>query len=196
MAEDKTRRTDALILLAHRHVWQPACYAHSDWFALIGFHRRERWCYGECPALDRSLNRALRVRHRIATLPGRLNERQRRLVSLAPNMSRYALALGLLALGCSDYFLLPDYRHALRDWLDNDLLWRLFGMCDNTQPARFSPENVINTANRIGITMLYRAARHEPVLHALLIRLPPPTHALYPVVPLATMNLVERMLCR
>ncbi|MFT8211846.1 MAG: type III secretion system domain-containing protein [Symbiopectobacterium sp.] len=180
----------------HRHVWQPARYAHPDWFTALGFHRHERWRYGESPVLDSSLDRALRARQGIVALPGRLDERQRRLVSLAPSMPRYALALGLLALACRDYFLLPDYRNVLHPWLDNDLLWRLFGMCDNKRCALFSPENVIDAANRIGIAMLYRAARCEPVLQALLIQLPPPRQALYPLAPLATMNLLERMLCR
>ncbi|MCW2474989.1 type III secretion system domain-containing protein [Candidatus Symbiopectobacterium sp. NZEC151] len=196
VSADESSRPDALILLLHRSVWQPARYAHPDWFALLGFHRNQRWRYGESPVLDSALNRALRARRGGICLPGRLNERQRRLAMLAPNMPKYALALGLLTLACGDYFLLPDYRHALRRWLDNDLIWHLFGMCDNKRPALFSPEQVIDAANRIGIAMLYRAAREEPVLQALLIQLPPLRQALYPVTSLTTMNLLERMLCR
>lgn len=183
-------------MLLHRAVWQPARYAHPDWFASLGFYRCERWRYGESPVLDRALNRVLRARRGPICLPGRLDERQRRLAVLAPNISKYALALGLLALACGDYFLLPDYRHVLRHWLDNDLIWHLFGMCDNKYPAFYSPEQVVDAANRMGIAMLYRAAKHEPVLQALLIQLPPLKQALYPVIPLATMNLLERMLCR
>lgn len=189
-------RPDALILLLHCSVWQPARYAHPDWFASLGFHRYSRWRYGESPVLDSALNHALRARRGQICLPGRLDARQRRLTALAPAMSKYALALGLLALACGDYFLLPDYRHALRQWLDNDMIWHLFGMCDNKHPAFYSPEQVVDAANRIGIAMLYRAAKREPVLQALLIQLPPLKQALYPVIPQATMNLLERMLCR
>lgn len=183
-------------MLLHRSVWQPARYAHPDWLVSLGFHRCEGWRYGESPVLDSALNHALRARRGPIFLPGRLDERQRRLAALAPNISKYALALGLLTLACGDYFLLPDYRQVLRHWLDNDLIWHLFGMCDNRHPAFYSPEQVIDAANRIGIALLYRAATREPVLQALLIQLPPLKHALYPVMPRATMNLLEHMLCR
>lgn len=196
VSANESSRPDALTLLLHRAVWQPARYAHPDWLVYLGFHRYERWRYGESLVLDNVLNRALRAQRGPIYLPGRLDERQRRLAVLGPNISKYALALGLLTLACSDYFLLPDYRHVLRHWLDNDLIWHLFGMCDNKHPAFYSPEQVIDAANRIGIAMLYRAATREPVLKALLIQLPPLKQALYPVIPWATMNLLERMLCR
>lgn len=195
VSADQFSRPDALILLLHRAVWQPARYAPPDWLAALGFYRYKRWRYGESPFLDRALNRALRARCGPIRLPGRLDERQRRLVALASNILKYALALGLLRLACGNYFLLPDYRHVLRHWVDNDLIWHLFGMCDNKHPAFYSPKQVIDAANRIGIAILYRAAKHEPVLQALLIQLPPLKHVLYPVMPLATMNLLERMLC-
>lgn len=196
VSANESSRPDALILLLHRAVWQPARYAHPDWLVSLGFHRYDGWRYGESPVLDSALNRALRARRGPIYLPGRLDERQRRLATLAPNISKYALALGLLTLACGDYFLLPNYRQVLRHWLDNNLIWQLFGMCDNKHPAFYSPEQVIDAANRIGIALLYRVATREPVLQALLIQLPPLKHALYPVMPRATMTLLEHMLCR
>lgn len=186
---------DALILLLHRHVWQPARYAHPAWLQVIGFHPRSDWCYGERPGLDRCLNQALRAKRGTPPLPGRLTDHQQCLVRHAENMPGLALSLGLIQLGCGDYFLLPEYRKVIRHWLDDALIWQLFGLSDGCRKAVLRPAILTGTAISIGSAILYRAARSNPVLYSLLIRLPPPERALWPHMPYKAMNLLERVLC-
>lgn len=195
VAEAGNHGPDALTLRLHRYLWQPARYAHPAWFNAMGFHPASEWRYGMRPTLDRCLNHALLARRGTPALPTQLNARQQQLARFAPKITAFALALGLIKLGCGDYFLLPDYRKVLRHWLDETLLWRLFGLCQGQRRAVFSPEALPAIAIDLGSGMLYREAQHEPVLYAQLILLPPPMRALWPQVPTALMNLLERMLC-
>lgn len=149
---------------------------------MLGFQPSDDWHYGDIPALDRSLDLALRTRLQPVVINGCLNDRQQRLVRLAPRIASYALGLGLMVIGCGDYFMLPDYRQVLLQWFTEDEIWRLYGWQGQKNSRRLSPEVMLKTATQIGTLTLHREARHEPVLQALLILLPPPQRALWPKV--------------
>lgn len=193
--ETRGHAPDALILRLHRYVWQPARYAHPAWLHSIGFHPGNTWQYGRHPAFDRCLDHTLQARRGTPSLPGRLTARQQRWVRLSPNMTAYALALGLVQFGCGEYFLLPDYRKVISPWLDDALIWQLFGLCGRQRDVIFSPDALVEAAVSLGSCTLYRVARGEPVLYSLLLGLPPTTRALWPPVPIAAMHLLERVLC-
>ncbi|MGL5698970.1 MAG: type III secretion system domain-containing protein [Kluyvera sp.] len=186
---------DKTLLQLHRYLWTPARYAHPGWLMSIGFTPRPRWGYGENPPLDRCLNRALQERRGTPRLPTSLNPRQQRIVQLSSRIQSFALATGLLELGCRDYFLLPDYRRVLLRWLDDGLLWQLFGLCKGNNRAIFSPVQTLENALELGTAVLNRTAQNDPVLHAVLITLPPSKRALWPTVPGLAMNLLEQTLC-
>lgn len=183
------------ILQLHRYLWTPARYAHPRWLMSLGFKPKLEWSYGENSQLDRCLNQALRVRRGTPRLPLKLNDRQWRIAQLAPHMEQFALAMGLLMLGCNDYFLLPDYRKAMLRWLSEAVIRQLFGLCRGTRRAVFSPLSLKRMALDLGTAVLHRAAQAEPVLYAMLILSPPCERALWPSVPTLAMNLLERSLC-
>ncbi|WP_231583224.1 type III secretion system domain-containing protein [Yersinia aldovae] len=183
------------VLQLHRYLWLPGRYAHRSWLAALGFMPKPGWQYGQQPQLDSYLNQALRARRGTPRLPTRLNTRQQRMVRLAPKMTAFALAIGLLKLGCSDYLLLPDYRQTILRWLDDGLIWLLFGLSCGKCRALFSPIDLITNAIKIGTAVLHRAAQDDPVLYAVLIMLPPCERALWPQVPMLAMNLLEQALC-
>ncbi|WP_342322897.1 type III secretion system domain-containing protein [Kosakonia sp. BYX6] len=182
------------MLQLYRYMWQPARYASREWLHLLGFHPPDGWHYGDNPARDRALDQALRARLKPVAITGCLNDRQQRLASLAPRMVTYALGLGLMPLACSDYFMLPDYRQALLKWFTDDEIWRLYGWLGHTSNTRLSVQAMSTTAINIGTLALHRAARHNPVLHALLILLPPPQRALWPKVPQTALMFLESLL--
>ncbi len=186
---------DDTLLRLHRYLWTPARYAHPRWLTLLGFSAQPEWRYGDNPPLDRCLNRALQVKRGTPRLPATLSLRQRRIAQLASRLQDFALATGLLVLGCHDYFLLPAYRRALLRRLDDRLLWQLFGLCQGKNRAIFSPTQTIEQALQLGIAIFNRAAQNDPVFHAVLIGLPPCERALWPLVPARAMNLLERTLC-
>lgn len=179
----------------HRYIWAPARYANPHWLTQIGFAPEAEWRYGANPKLDRCLNRALQVRRGTPRLPVTLSPRQQRMVQLAPQLQAFALATGLLVLGCNDYFLLPDYRRALSRLLDDVLIWQLFGLCQGNNRALFSPIQAVEIALQLGTAVLTRAAQNDPVLHALLIKLAPCERALWLPIPAPVMYLLERTLC-
>ncbi|MFI0488735.1 MAG: type III secretion system domain-containing protein [Yersinia sp. (in: enterobacteria)] len=183
------------VLQLHRYLWRPGCYAHRGWLISLGFIPKPGWQYGQWPQMDRYLNQTLRARRGTPRLPTQLNDRQRRIVRLAPKMTTFALAIGLLKLGCSDYLLLPDYRQVILRWLDDELIWQLFGLIRGKCRALFSPKELIANAITMGNAVLHRAAQDDPVLYAVLITLPPCERALWPQVPTLAMNLLERTLC-
>lgn len=186
---------DDAVLCLHRYLWTPARYAHPRWLESLGFSPKESWRYGECQPLDRCLNLALQRRRGTPRLPAQINDRQRRMVKMVSNINAFALAIGLLKLGCNDYFLLPDYRLAILRWLDESLIWQLFGLCQGKNRAVFSPSEMIDNAFNLGISVLHHAAQDDAVLYAILITLPPCERALWPSVPRLAMNLLERTLC-
>ncbi|WP_145558804.1 type III secretion system domain-containing protein [Yersinia mollaretii] len=186
---------DDAVLRLHRYLWTPARYAHPRWLSSLGFSPKASWRYGEYPLLDRGLNLALQRRRGTPLLPAQLNDRQRRMVKMVSNINAFALAIGLLKLGCNDYFLLPDYRKAILRWLDETLIWQIFGLCQGKNRAVFSPSVMIDTAFNLGISVLHRAAQDDAILYAMLITLPPCERALWPSVPRLAMNLLERTLC-
>lgn len=186
---------DDVLLRLHRYLWTPARYAHPRWLTLVGFNPETGWQYGINPPLDRCLNRALQKRRGTPYLPATLNLRKQRIVQLSSHIQTFALATGLLVLGCNDYLLLPDYRRVLLCWLDDELIWQLFGLCQGNNRALFSPTQTVENALQLGTAVLTRAAQHDPVLHALLITLAPCERALWLPVPALAMNLLERMLC-
>ncbi|MFB5743991.1 type III secretion system domain-containing protein [Cedecea sp. S5-13] len=189
------RIPDEALLRMHRYLWTPARYAHSRWLTRLGFAPAAKWRYGANPPLDRCLNQALQVRRGTPRLPVTLSLRQQRMVQLAPRLQAFALATGLLVLGCNDYFLLPDYRRALLHLLDDVLIWQLFGLCQGNHRALFSPTQTVEIALQLGTAVLTRAAQNDPVLYALLITLAPCERALWLPVPALAMNLLERTLC-
>lgn len=190
-----SRIPDEDLLQMHRYVWTPARYAHPRWLTWLGFVRAAKWRYGANPPLDRCLNRALQVRRGTPRLPVRLSLQQQRMVQLAPRLQAFALAMGLLVLGCKDYFLLPDYRRVLLHQLHDGLIWQLFGLCQGNNRSLFSPTQTVEIALQLGIAVLTRAAQKDPVLHALLITLAPCERALWLPIPALAMSLLERILC-
>lgn len=186
---------DSLLLQLYRYSWQPARYAHPAWLAALGFRPRPDWRYGQQPQLDKGLNQALRQRRGIAPLGHALTPRARRLVRLASMMPAAALSLGLLALECSDYLLLPAYRQVIGQWLSEEALWQLFGLCGGKRGAIWSPEALAEQAMTLGAAVLARLAVNEPVLYPLLILLPPPARALWPRAPGAALIILEQALC-
>lgn len=190
-----TQRPDEALLLIHRYLWTPARYAHPLWLTRLGFSPEAKWRYGANPSLDRCLNHALRVRRGTPRLPAALSLRQQRIVQLGPRLQSFALAIGLLLLDCHDYFLLPDYRRALLNLLDDGLILQLFGLCQGNRRALFSPTQMVEIALQLGTATLTRAAQKHPVLHALLITLAPCERALWLPIPALAMNLLERTLC-
>ncbi|WP_279156718.1 type III secretion system domain-containing protein [Obesumbacterium proteus] len=186
---------DDAALRLHRYLWTPARYAHPQWLAALGFSPKGSWRYGEYPQLDRSLNLALQRRRGTPRLPAQLSDRQRRMAKMVSNINVFVLAIGLLKLECNDYFLLPDYRQLILRWLDEALIWQLFGLCQGRNRAVFSPSEMIDNAFTLGIAVLHRAAQEDAVLYAMLITLPPCKRALWPSIPRLAMNLLERTLC-
>lgn len=187
---------DHSVLLLYRHCWQPARYAHADWLIGLGLQPEAKWQYGQSVQLDRCLDRAL-LRNLFRDppqLPTQLSTRQKKWVALAPKIHLLALALGLLQIGCCDYLLLPDYRQVIGRWLNEQVIWQLFGLCTVSRRLRLSPDEVIPLAMEIGIASLHRAAVKEPVLQPLLIRLPPPKRALWVKVRPSTLFLLEGLL--
>lgn len=185
---------DPLVLQLYRYMWQPARYASLAWLLTLGFRPPDGWHYGDSPARDRALDCALRSRLQPVVIPGVLSEREQRLARLAPRIVTYALGLGLVIIGRTDYFMLPDYRQAFLPWLTEAELWRLYGWLGPKNGALLAPSVVVNTARQVGTLSLYRQARHDPVLHALLILLPPPQRALWPKVPSGAHAFLERLL--
>lgn len=182
------------VLQLYRYLWQPALYAHPEWLQMLGFHPANGWCYGQQPPLDRCLDHALRALRGTPVISSCLNQRQQRLVDLAPRMTSFALGMGLVKIGRSEYFMLPDYRQELHQWLDDDEIWRLFGWCGQGNRLLLPPTTMIQTAIQIGTALLHRAAGDEPVLQAQLILLPPPKRALWPRTSLAELSLLEHIL--
>lgn len=182
------------VLQLYRYLWQPARYAHCGWLRLLGFHPAEGWRYGQQPPLDHCLDQALRQLRGTPVIQGKLTERQQRIVDLAPRMYAYALGLGLVKIGCSDYFMLPSYRQALHPWLEEGEIWQLLGWCGQRRMPWLSSTAMVQTAIQVGTSMLHRAARDEVVLQAQLILLPPPERALWPRISLNQLSLLERIL--
>ena len=185
---------DPLVLQLYRYMWQPARYASLAWLLTLGFRPPDGWHYGHSPVRDRLLDRALRSRLRPVIIPGVLNEREQRLARLAPRIVTYALGLGLVIIGRTDYFMLPHYRQAFLPWLTEAELWRLYGWLGPKNGTLLAPSGVVDTALQIGTLSLYRQARHDPVLHALLILLPPPQRALWPRLPSGARAFLEHLL--
>lgn len=190
-----TPPADPLLLQLYRYSWQPARYAHPAWLAAIGFRPRPGWRYGQRPHLDEGLNQALRRRRGTPVLGHALTPRARRLAQLASTMPQAALSLGLLALDCSDYLLLPAYRQVIGQWLSEEVLWQLFGLCGGKQGRVWAPDELAGRAMPLGAAVLARLAVNEPVLDTLLILLPPPARALWPRVPGAALIVLEHVLC-
>lgn len=117
------------------------------------------------------------------------------MVQLAPRLPAFALAAGLLVLGCNDYFLLPDYRQTLLHLLDDGLIRQLFGLCRGRNRALFPPEKLVEIALELGTAVLSRAGQRDPVLYALLITLAPCRRALWVQLPAPELNFLERILC-
>lgn len=187
-------RPDPDVLQLYRYLWQPACYAAPEWLRVLGFYPDQHWCYGVQPDLDRCLDSALRTLRGCSVINALLGDRQRRLVRLAPRLASFALGLGLVKIGRSDYFMLPDYRRVLSQWLSEDEIWRMYGWCGQGNRQLLSPMNMAATAIQIGTLILHRVACDEPVLQALLIRLPPPERALWPRVSHADLSFLEYLL--
>ncbi|BAE74571.1 putative type III secretion apparatus [Sodalis glossinidius str. 'morsitans'] len=183
------------MLQLYRYSWQPARYANPAWLAALGFRPRPTWRYGQQPQLDQGLNQALRQWRGIPPLGHALTPRARRLARLAPVMPQAALGLGLLALDCSDYLLLPGYREVIGQWLSEATLWQLFGLCSGKRGAVWAPEALVEQAMTLGTAVLTRMAVIEPVLSPLLLLLPPPARALWPTVPSTALILLEQVLC-
>jgi len=173
----------------------PARYAHHDWFMSLGFTPKPEWQYGKTPRFDQCLNQALQAHRGVPSLPLYLNDQQSRTVRLAPKITAFALAIGLFKLGCSDYLLLPEYRQVILRWLDDEVIWQLFGLIGGKCTPLFSPADFIANAIAIGTAVLNRAAQNDPVLYAVLIMLPPCKRALWLQVPTRVMNILERTLC-
>ena len=188
-------RPDAAVLRLHRYLWLPARYAHPQWLIRVGFHPPADWRYGERPSLDRCLNQVLLTRRGTPALPAVLNVHQQRRMQLSGHLHLLALAAGLLALQCHDYFLLPAYRRVLSSWFEDDLLWQLFGLCQGEKRAVVPAEQLTDMALQLGTAILSRAAQSDPVLFAMLITLPPCKRALWPSLPANILTLLERILC-
>ncbi|CAJ0993987.1 hypothetical protein SODG_004518 [Sodalis praecaptivus] len=186
---------DPLLLQLYRYSWQPARYAHPAWLAALGFRPRPDWRYGQRPPLDEGLNQALRRRRGTPPLGQALTPRARRLARLAPMMTAAALGLGLLVLECSDYLLLPAYRQVIGQWLSEEAVWQLFGLCGGKRGVVWAPDQLAERAISLGAAVLARLAVNEPVLYILLILLPPPERALWPKVPGSALIVLEQVLC-
>lgn len=192
MADAKTVDPEAMLL--YQYLWKPACYAVPQWLHRLGFQPTQSWRYGEHPVLDRSLDRALRALRGTPALPPRMTDRQRRFVQRAPRLKTFALALGLMKLGRSDYLLLPDYRQLILQFLSEEEVWRLYGWLGQRKGGLLTPETMITMAIQIGVLILHREARNDPILHTLLILLPPPERQLWPGITRAKIQFLEQLL--
>ena len=182
------------MLQLYRYMWQPARYATREWLHKLGFQPPAGWHYGDNPPLDRSLDRALRGRLKPVVINSCLNAREQRLIRLVPRLEAYALVLGLMTIGCSDYFMLPGYRQVLLQWLTEDEIWRLYGWLGQKKRQPLSPQAMSKIALQIGTLTLHREAQQEPILQALLLLLPPPQRALWPKAASGAHAFVEHLL--
>jgi Type III secretion system subunit len=187
--------SDAPILRLYRRLWQPARYAHPNWFIGMGFHPPQCWQYGRYPVMDRILNEALRRRRGTPRLTERAGQPKAESFREANYLETLALALGLLMLNCKDYFLLPAYRQTLSQRVNDVILWQLFGLCTGVKRAVFTPQTLQQQATEIGLAGLYRIAEKDAALYASLVALPPRARALRPGVSRRTFNLLEQVLC-
>lgn len=185
---------DVRLLLLHRRFWQPACYVHPRWLVRLGIMLAHDWRYGQCIARDHCLDDALRRRYlKNMVLPSILTNNQIKLIDAIPRLSVLALAMGITVLACSDYVLLPAYRAALKPWLNNEQLWRLFGLFKSKRKASLTATQLPQMARSLGIALLHRWAEQNNVLRVLLLALPPPERALRPTLSLSLVPLLEKI---